>query len=69
MMFWLAQTSAALCTFLSVVLERLPAAFLRTQFASTVAMLSAVLERNKDEVRHMCLRCMPACMHDRKHGI
>lgn len=61
------QTTAALCTLLAMVLERLPAAFLCAQFASTTSMLCATIQQHKDEASVMkpalaCLSTVLAAM-------
>lgn len=44
------QTTAALCSVLSVALERLPAAFLRSNFSSAASTVAAVIEQHLEDV-------------------
>ena len=44
------QTTAALCTVLSVALERLPEAFLRSNFSSAVSTVEAVIKQHPEDV-------------------
>lgn len=70
------QTATALCTFMSTILERLPAKFLRSQFGSVTALLCAVIEQHRDEVscwfvdvqggsdgETICFSCSPSICH------
>ncbi len=45
-----AQVCAAMCTILAAVLLRLPDAVLRSKFAPSAAILSALAERHADQV-------------------
>ena len=44
------QTTAALCSVLSAVLERLPEAFLRSNFSSAASAVEAVITQYPDDV-------------------
>ena len=49
------QTTAALCSVLSIVLERLPAPFLRSNFNSAASVVCAVIEQHQREVRQLSM--------------